>query len=171
MRQIIPLETQISPIFGLTLLELAEIFGMIITAISFALAIITAWYLNRSLTQKSNYDSAVFIFTHLNELLDKSKEIINALHERHNKSATTTTTTTKTQDDPDHEIRVFLGRLENIIVYVNNGIINKDYFLIRMKTTLKLIKNDEKIQKIISGVQEKYPTSYEHLVKFMKDEI
>ncbi len=155
--------TEISFILGLTLIQLVECFGIILTVISLSGVFITAYFLRRSLNQKTKFDSAVFVLTHINDILKQNKTTVNTLHERKNDKSI--------EFQSEHEVKVLLGRLENVIFYINEKTIQKEYALKLLRITLKLLKEDTKVQEIITNMQKEFPTAYVDIQKFMKNEI
>ncbi len=113
---------------------------------------------------KKKVDSAHFLLNHVDKILNECQGTINILRQR--------TKNKEKKFESDHEVQVLLSRLENIIYYITEATIKKDFALIMLKTTLKLLHNDEEVQRIIKDTQENYGiTSFEEIVRFMKYEI
>jgi len=142
--------------FFMSLVEFGIIGGLILTFFGLLLN-------RRSIENRKKVDSAHFMLTHVDKVLEDCKETINTLHKRKNDESI--------KFKSDHNVLVLLDRLENIVYYITEGAIKKEYALIMLKITLQRLKEDKEVCRIIKDMQETYPTAYEEIVKFMKNEV
>lgn len=112
---------------------------------------------------RKKVDSAHFMITHVDKILEDCKETVKTLHERKKDESI--------EFKSDHKVMVLLDRLENIIYYITEGAIKKKYAMIMLKLTLETLKEDKEVMRIIKDTQETYPTAYEEIVRFMKYEV
>lgn len=157
------LETQISPIFGLSLLEHLDILT-IISAVGSIIIAGTIIGINYWQTRKKiKVDSARFLMDYVDKILEEKKDVINTIYDREKNS------TVKFKDD--QSIIALLNKLDNIIKYLNDGILDKDQVLNMLKILLGKINTDSEIQRIIQETQVKSGTAFKLIKKFMDEEL
>lgn len=153
------IETTLSPILNMSLMGLIEwvaVSTIIVSIIAIASLIVSV----KTSRRQYKIDSANFVTEHVDGLLEKCKGSVNELHARKKDS------TIKFSDE--HEVKVLLGRLENIIYYINTDTLEEKIVLVRIRTILKLLRDDDEVKKIIRNIQKDFPTALVAIVRYMR---
>lgn len=153
------LETALSPIFGLTLIELVEHLGIM----GLSVGVVTAIMLGIQIRRQRKVDSARFTVDYVDKILEKGKDVTDTLYDREDDN------TKKFKKEKD--VRVMLNGFENTIRFVNDGVIDKKQMLTTLRITLQMLKKDTEVQRIIKEKQKNKPKAFEKIVKFMNEEI
>ena len=140
-----------------------EIILVIIGSIGVCIAVITLGALLYQIRKQNIVRSAEFMTGYVEETLEKNKQTIDELIVRE-KDLTK-------NFKSDKSVRVLLNRLENIIQFGNDGIIDKKHLLNTLHLVLKGLKNDTEVQRIIKETQIDKPDAFTVVVKFMNNEI
>lgn len=176
------LETELSPIFGLSLMELIEwiavatiasggaaIVGIVISLFNLSNAKTQINLLKTQMEKQRKVDSARFTVDYVDKILEKGKEAISTLYDREKDN------TKKIKNDKD--VRVLLNGFDNTIQFVNDGVIDKKQVLNTTRITLQMLKKDTEVQRIVKETREgtserdAKPTAFDKVIKFMNEEI
>lgn len=150
------METTISPIFGLTLLEIAEIF----TILSIIVSTVVASLLYKQIRHSSNVDSARFATEYIEKALETSRSVVDILNARLDDESK--------KFNSDKDVIVLLGRFEEMAYYVKKGVIKEEDALMMTRIVLCMMNNDKEVTRIIKTAQEAHPTAFEEIENFMK---
>ena len=112
----------------------------------------------QSLTQ-----SAKFMIGYVDKSLEKSKKVVDTLYEREKDNTKKFTS--------DKDVRVFLNKLENVIQFATDKIIDKKHMHNTLRLILKVLKEDSEVQRIINERQQNQKGAFEVVDKYMRDKI
>jgi len=111
------LETALSPLFGLTLLEMVEYVGMI----GLSVGVGTALLLHHQFRHTAKVHSAQLLVDYVERVLEKNQPVLEILRERKKD--------TQKKFKNDRDVLVLLNGLENIIQFANDKVLNKKQVL------------------------------------------
>ncbi len=132
---------EISPIFGLTLVELAEDFGII----GLSIAVVTAILLYHQFRRTAKVHSAQLLVDYVERVLEKNQSVLEILRER-------------VKDDSkkfeERKVFVLFNGLENIIQFSNDKVLDRKQVLNVIGNTLRRIKSDTEIKRIVEQARK-----------------
>jgi len=136
------LETQINVILGLTLLELVEYFGIL----GLSIAVATAMLLYHQFRRTAKVHSAQLLVDYVERVLETNQSVLDVLRSR--------VKDTTIEFDKDRDVLVILNGFENIIQFANDKVLDKKQVLNIIGNTLKRMKNDDEVKRIITQAKK-----------------
>jgi len=135
------IDGEISPLFGLTLLELVEDFGII----GLSIGVVTAILLYHQFRRTARVHSAQLLVDYVERVLEKNQPVLDILRARVKDTS---------KKFEERKVLVLLNGLENIIQFSNDKVLDKKQVLNVIGNTLRRIKNDVEIKKIVEQVRK-----------------
>jgi len=133
---------------------------IIVSIVGAVIAGITAIFFAIQLQRQKTVDSARFTIDYLDDILEKNSEVVDILYKRE--------TNNSVQFKSDKSVRVFLNGLEDVIQFVNDGIIEDKHVITTLGLSLlKVLKDDSEVKRIIKEQQDKNRTTYELISGFL----
>ena len=124
------------------MLELAEDFGIIGLSIGVATAILLYHQFRRT----AKVHSAQLLVDYVERVLEKNQHVLDILRERVKNDSK--------KFEKDRDVLLLLNGLENIIQFSNDKILDKKQVLNVIGNTLKRIKNDHEVKRIIEQARK-----------------
>jgi len=153
------LETVLSPILGLTLIQMVEYLGIA----GLSVGMVTAVMLWIQIRRQRMVDSAIFTATYLDKIIRNNQDVILTLDGRQKD--------TKKSFANDRYVVAFLNELDNAVQLTNDGVIDKSQALNTLRITLRRLKNDNEVKRIIKEKRIIEKKAFDKVTAFWNKEI
>lgn len=112
--------------------------------------------------KQKKIDSVRFATEYIEKILLGERKTIRILNERINDDS---------KKFQDKYVEILLNRLDIIALSVTDNVINKKYVIHMLKITLRRLKKDKEVERIIKQACEQEPTAFNNIIKFWNKEI
>jgi len=170
------LKTEISPIFGMTLMGLIEwvavaaiasggaaIVGIIISLFNLNNAKTQIELLKTQIEKQRKVDSARFTVEYIDKILVDNQKTIRVLDSRQKKKEETF--------ESDTVVEALLNGLDNVAQFINDDVIDKKQALNTLRITLRRLKKDDEVKRIIEEKRRTEEKAFDKVTTFWDNEI
>ena len=137
--------------------------NLIVSIVGIAIALVTLGALFWQTRRQTKVNSARFTIDYIDHILEKNKETVDIILKRSKGE--------EIEFNDSKDVRILLNGIENIIQFVNDGVIHKKHMLNDLEVLLKAIKKDKEVQRIKKIAQNDHSTVYRLIDDFTGKEI
>ena len=153
------IEAEISRFTGLLLVEVVEITAIL----GVAIGLITAFGLGIQIRRQRKVNSARFTVDYIDKILVDNQKAIRVLNTRQSNK--------EEKFENDSNIESLLNGLDNVCQFINDGVIDKNQALNTLRITLRRLKNDDEVKRIIKEKRNTEKEAFDKVTDFWDKEI
>jgi len=135
-----------------------------VTAIlGIGIGLITAFALGIQIRRQRKVDSTRFTIDFIDKILNDNQKVIVILDARQSDK--------EKKFENDSGVEALLNGLENVVQFINDGVIDKKQALNTLRITLRRLKKDDEVKRIINTIRVNEKKAFDKVTAFWDKEI